>query len=67
MQSGYGTGETVSMATETRQGTVTNPSVVINEPADEALVQWLKQCRVDQETIDKVGLSGVLLNCWETN
>lgn len=31
------------------------PSVVINEPPDEALIKWLKDCRLDQASIEKVG------------
>ena len=30
------------------------PSVVINEPPDETLVQWLKDCRVDQDSVETV-------------
>ena len=30
------------------------PSVVINEPPDEALIHWLKECRVDQESVEMV-------------
>ena len=30
------------------------PSVVINEPPDETLVQWLKDCQVDQDSVETV-------------
>lgn len=30
------------------------PSVVINEPRDEALIKWLKECRIDSDSIEKV-------------
>ena len=30
------------------------PSVVINEPPDEALIKWLRECRVDQESVEIV-------------
>lgn len=34
--------------------TPSTPSVVINEPPDEALVNWLRECRVDQESIERI-------------
>ena len=43
--------------------TPSTPSVVINEPPDEALLFWLRECRVDQESIEIVStyLVGVSL------
>ncbi|XP_053396174.1 mitogen-activated protein kinase kinase kinase 5-like isoform X8 [Mercenaria mercenaria] len=34
--------------------TPVTPAVVINEPPDEQLIQWLRQCRIDSGSIDQI-------------
>ncbi|KAL4232637.1 hypothetical protein ACF0H5_007326 [Mactra antiquata] len=50
-------GQTISSSSPSTTSTTSSssaPSVVINEPPDEQLVQWLKQCRVDSDSIEQI-------------
>lgn len=43
------------------------PSVVINEPRDEALIKWLKDCRIDSDSIEKVSCCVILYKAFQVH